>query len=176
MQSYPTDSPEAMAQLLTALMAADERIDDAEVEALGMLDAYARIGITPPAFADVLRDYFTDMDATAPDRVERIGASIIDSRARLALWEMMVGLAGADEDVNAAEAAFLERISALWWNGVLPPRLAVPGARSPAALQASVSAQPVMHSVESSAVSPAVSPAVHSREPGFSRHGSTAAG
>ena len=34
MQRYTENSPEAMAQLLTALMAADERIDDAEIEAL----------------------------------------------------------------------------------------------------------------------------------------------
>ncbi|MBY0439402.1 MAG: TerB family tellurite resistance protein [Burkholderiales bacterium] len=139
MQSYPNDSPEAMAQLLTALMAADDRIDDAEVEALGMLDAYARIGITPPAFADVLRDYFTGVDAAAGiDRVERIGERITDSGTRVTLWEMMVGLAGADAEVNSAEAAFLERIAALWWNGVVPPRLPVPGSRSGQALPQSI--------------------------------------
>lgn len=128
MKTYPENSPESMAQLLTALMAADERIDDAEVEALSILDAYARIGIRPPAFADVLRDYFAGTDAgCALDRVDRISARITDARARAVLWEVMAGLAGADDEVVDAERAFLARVASVWWDGVLPARLAMPG-------------------------------------------------
>ncbi len=129
MQSYTENSPEAMAQLLTALMAADDRIDDAEIEALGVLDAYARIGITPPRFADVLRDYFKDIDAShrAIDRVDCIGACITAPGARVVLWEIMHGLASAGDDISPAEIAFVERVAAVWWNGSLPARLAMPG-------------------------------------------------
>jgi uncharacterized tellurite resistance protein B-like protein len=137
MQNYPADSPEAMAQLLTALMAADDLIDDAEVEALGVLDAYARIGIAPQAFADVLRDYFTGIDAAAgrDEAVDRIARRITDRHARIMLWEVMVGLAGADDDLAPAETAFLERVAALWWDGALPARLAMPGTRPVPALR-----------------------------------------
>jgi len=141
MQNYPTNSPEAMAQLLTALMAADDRIDDAEVEALGMLDAYSRIGIKPPAFADVLRDYFNDTDSG--NGVERIGGRITDPRLRVLLWDMMVGLAAADEEVNAPEMDFLQRIAALWWKGALPSQLSMPGGRRSPALP-----QSIMHALE----------------------------
>ncbi|MCE2949710.1 MAG: TerB family tellurite resistance protein [Betaproteobacteria bacterium] len=137
MQNYPADSPEAMAQLLTALMAADDLIDDAEVEALGVLDAYARIGIAPQAFADVLRDYFTGIDAAAGrgDPVDRIAGRITDRDAQIMLWEVMVGLAGADDYLAPAETAFLERVAALWWDGALPARLSMPGARPLLALR-----------------------------------------
>ena len=128
MQDYPENSPEAMAQLLTALIAADDRIDDAEVEALGVLGAYARIGITPPRFAEVLRDYFSGRDtACALDRVDRIGGRITDPRAQSVIWEIMGRLATCDDEVGAAEIAFLERLAAAWWNGLLPARLAMPG-------------------------------------------------
>ena len=129
MQRYTENSPEAMAQLLTALMAADERIDDAEIEALSVLDTYARIGITPPLLADVLRDYFNDTDAShrAIDRVDCIGACITAPGARAVLWEIMHGLAGAGDDIGPAEIAFVERVAAVWWSGSLPARLAMPG-------------------------------------------------
>jgi uncharacterized tellurite resistance protein B-like protein len=129
MRNYPSDSPEAMAQLLTALMAADDRIDDAEVEALSMLDAYSRIGISPPAFADVLRDYFTTLDS-APD-LERIAGRITDDRLRALLWDIMVGLAVADEDISTAETDFLQQIARLWWRGALPSQLSMPGGGQP---------------------------------------------
>lgn len=125
MRNYPYDSPEAMAQLLTALMAADDRIDDGEIEALSRLDAYSRIGITPPAFAEVLRDYFTAPDS---DReLERIAMRITDGRLRALLWDMMVGLAGADEGINTQETDFLRQIAVLWWHGALPSRRSASG-------------------------------------------------
>lgn len=128
MQTYAENSPEAMAQLLTALMAADDRIDDAEVEALSILDAYARVGITPAGFADVLRDYFSGTDMVrALDRVDCIGSRITDPRAQAILWELMAGLANADQEVGSAEIDFLERLADAWWNASLSARLAAPG-------------------------------------------------
>ncbi|MBC7780012.1 MAG: TerB family tellurite resistance protein [Proteobacteria bacterium] len=130
MRPYVDNSPEAKARLLTALMAADDRIDDAEIEALGALDAYARLGISPAVFADVLRDYFVDLNAISAEadlgmRINTTAqAPVVDAITepddRQQLWEMMVGLARADGDIVDAESAFLRVVAERWWVGKVP--------------------------------------------------------
>jgi uncharacterized tellurite resistance protein B-like protein len=137
MQPYREDSPEAMARLLTALMAIDERIDDAEIEALSALDAYARIGITPPQFANVLRAYFSHPQVAAPEAKGTVNLfavidhaqytplidAIVDPVLRARLWDILVGLARADDEINAREAALLRLVALRWWQGDVPTRL-----------------------------------------------------
>ncbi len=135
--AYLNDSPEAMARLLTALMAIDERIDDAEVEALSKLDAYARLSITPPRFADVLRAYFAAPSTGAPAAGGSVNLAapidhsqytplidcITEPARRALLWDILVGLARADGELDDREAALLRLIALRWWQGEVPARL-----------------------------------------------------
>jgi uncharacterized tellurite resistance protein B-like protein len=128
MRTYPNNSPEALARLLTALMASDDRIEDAQVESLGTLDTYSRLGITPTAFADVLRDYFADLKAADhgpsidPSMDRAVIDCITDDDARMVAWELMVALAHADDELAEAESDFLDRVAQRWWHGQLPQR------------------------------------------------------
>lgn len=139
MREYPTNSPETMARLLTALMAADGRIEDTQIEALSTLDAYNRIGIKPTRFADVLRDYFIDLSAksnagtdfagghgdptTEAGLFERLVECITEPCPRTITWDLMIGLALADDEIAPSEFAFLGRVAQHWWPGAVPSRL-----------------------------------------------------
>jgi len=167
MRAYDADSPETMARLLTALMAIDDRIEDAEIEALTTLDVCRRIGISSSGFAEVLRAYFADLQATglpdgaggsnrrrlheSPVYVQVIDA-VTDETARMLLWEIMVGLARADGDICANEAAFLSLVAQRWWLGQVPSRLQRPASlraetpqRRPAAGRAEQAAARAVH-------------------------------
>jgi uncharacterized tellurite resistance protein B-like protein len=137
MRNYANNSPEAMACVLTALMAVDERIEDAEIEALATLDACRRIGISPAGFADVLRAYFRDLEADGQGRSMGVGLmplsesavyttvvdAVTDPKSRMTLWELMIGLANADGELCPAEYGLLTLVAARWWSGDLPARL-----------------------------------------------------
>lgn len=124
MKDYPKNSPQAMARAVIMMMVADTRIRDREIEALKRIGAFELLGMTEQAFADVLRDYFGDLQQHRVDddrialidreRIDQVVDCIDDPALRRAACQIMLIVAKADGKVSAGESAVFRYVLERW--------------------------------------------------------------
>ncbi len=143
MRSYPRNSPEAAARILSLAALADGSLSAVEIEALDQQDAYAQLGLHRVQLQDVMRALCVDLlsnarpsDASvcrvAPQTMATLLAEIDDPALRLTLLQLCVTVIEADQFVDPGEALVLLTVLEQWGleNALYAP---VPGAQQAAA-------------------------------------------
>lgn len=124
MRSYPRNSPQAMARIVTIMMACDTTIDDREIERLSTLRVYEQLGISSQDFALVLRDYFRDLQdehhnrersnhAVPPHLLQALEA-VTDPDKQHLLADLLLKMAHADGELVKPESRLLRAMLAAW--------------------------------------------------------------
>jgi uncharacterized tellurite resistance protein B-like protein len=124
MNTYPKDSPQAIARVLAMTMITDARLDDRELEIMDRLGLYDRLGLTNAEFAEVVRDYCDEVVAAgSPDgkvnlmdrpRIDAAADLVQDPRRRMEVAQMMLNIVKADCALHDAELALFRYILGRW--------------------------------------------------------------
>ena len=113
MRSYPHNSPEAMARIVSMCIMADSDIDASEFSELQPA-FYEAIGITQPEFMRVLAHYLEDVVAEAgnerinllqPERVNTLLAEVSERPQRINTLATALRICKSDHALNDAELA-----------------------------------------------------------------------
>jgi uncharacterized tellurite resistance protein B-like protein len=143
MRSYPRNSPEAAARILSLAALADGSLSTVEIETLDRQDAYAQLGLHRVQLQDVMRGLCVDLLSSArpsdtsvcrvaPQTMATILAEIDDPALRLTLLQLCVAVIEADQFVDPGEALVLLTVLEQWGleNALHTP---APGAQQAAA-------------------------------------------
>jgi uncharacterized tellurite resistance protein B-like protein len=132
MRSYPVNSPQAAARVLSLLMLADGHLSRPELDQLTRLDAHGRLGVERDEMFKVLNTYCEDrlhathmnwVDACRVDlpTLRQLLAEIEAPELRQTLLDLCLALVGADTDVAEDELRVLNE-AAQAWNLPMPAR------------------------------------------------------
>jgi hypothetical protein len=118
------NSPQAQARALAMVLAADDSIDERELEVLDRLDAFARIGVPRAAFVAAaelerarLRGRFADKPWLSLDDSQVLDealAGVEDPAARLLVCRLAAGVMTADGCVREAERLVYDHMLMRW--------------------------------------------------------------
>ena len=125
MRNYPTNSPEAMARIVTCALLADGAIDVSEFEALEQQKIVGQIGLDQAAFDRVVHEFCEDLMTCAyrtmsgrldldPESIELLLGDIENPALRARTLWMMFGLVNADGSVTSDEARLLSQAARVW--------------------------------------------------------------
>jgi uncharacterized tellurite resistance protein B-like protein len=124
MQSYPANSPQAMARVIAMMMVTDGELHDTEIEFLERNRAFEALGLSRIEFREVARQYCADLIATSaavdtirlidPARIDQIIACITDTKKRKVVCKHALGIIVADGDVGGQEVAVFRYVLTVW--------------------------------------------------------------
>ena len=125
MRRYPTNSPEARARIIVAVLMADGSLDVSEIDQMDRKHISEMIGISNDAFEQVLHDYCDDilMTGQRSESFERrlsldvfsiLLSEVTDSVAQLRLTSVIIDLISADGDICPHELSMAGRAMASW--------------------------------------------------------------
>lgn len=125
MRSYPVNSPQAAARVLSLLMLADGHLSRPELDQLTRLDAHGRLGLERDEMFKVLNGYCEErlqathmnwVDACRVDlpTLRQLLAEIEAPELRRTLMDMCVALVGVDTEVADDELRVLGEAALAW--------------------------------------------------------------
>ena len=129
MRRYPTNSPEAMARIVVAVLMADGSLDVSEVNQMAREHVTEMIGISESDFEQVLHEYCDDilMTGQRSESFERklsldvfslLLSEVTDNVMQLRLTSVIIGLISADGDICPHELSMAGRVMAGWGTSV----------------------------------------------------------
>lgn len=124
MRSYPRNSPEAAARILSLAALADGSLSSIEVEALDEVDAYTQLGLHRLQMQEVMRALCHDLLShaelkeqgcaqeptvcrLAPALMAELMAEVDDPQLRMTLLQLCVRVIEADHHIDAGESLVL---------------------------------------------------------------------
>ena len=119
MKSYPINSPEAQARILTLCLIADSDIDPSELDELNLSLVYEALNISPQGFMAVLREYLESIASEAeqgsinllsPERVNPLLAEVSGRSERINTLATALRICKSDHALNDAEIALFRHI------------------------------------------------------------------
>ncbi|WP_312267119.1 hypothetical protein [Neisseria sp.] len=123
MKSYPINSPEAQARILTLCLIADSDIDPSELDELNLSLVYEALNISPQGFMEVFRTYLEDITAEAgkgrinlldPERINTMLAEVNGRSERINTLATALRICKSDHALNDAEIALFRHIMNEW--------------------------------------------------------------
>jgi uncharacterized tellurite resistance protein B-like protein len=131
MRSYPRNSPEAAARILSLAALADGSLSSVEVQALDEVDAYAQLGLHRLQMQEVMRALCHDLlshaelkeqdgvhEATvcrlAPTLMAELMAEVDDPQLRMTLLQLCVKVIEADHHIDEGESLVLLTVLEQW--------------------------------------------------------------
>ena len=141
MPQHPVSPTEAPARALALMVAANGCIDEQELQTLGRLDAFARLGISRDRFVVLARDCLAELGAHLCQRswlsmdhtlqVDRILDAVVDPQQRLLVCRLAAAVITADGRVSHDERLVYERALVRWRirQPMVPGALLADGAR-----------------------------------------------
>lgn len=125
MRSYPVNSPQAAARVLSLLMLADGHLSRPELDQLARMDAHGRLGLERDEMFKVLNTYCEDrLQATHmnwaeacqidPPTLRQLLAEIEAPELRRTLMDLCVALVGVDTEVADDERRVLNEAALAW--------------------------------------------------------------
>jgi len=124
MKHYERNSPQAVSRILAMMMITDAKIDDRELDVLDRLRALDIVGISRPAFTQVVQDYCAELieaDSTSgrvrlvdKQRIDRIVDLVDDHRTRVNTCGIILNIANADGRLHDSELAVFGYILERW--------------------------------------------------------------
>lgn len=125
MRSYPNNSPEAAARIISACLLADSDLDESELESESLQTVYSAFGLSPAQFLEVLRNYLDDLRRVTsqpnarislldPERMNRMLDEIQDRTLRLNILAAALRVCKGDHALNEAEIALFRHIMHQW--------------------------------------------------------------
>jgi hypothetical protein len=124
MQSFPTDSPQAMARVLVLALIADTELSAREVQALEELDAFTRLGLSRAEFGQLAREFCaqlsrrmganTSLRLSDPELFDEVLADVEHRGLRLLVCRLVAGVISADGRMRGAERQLYLHILARW--------------------------------------------------------------
>ena len=145
MRSYPNDSPQAAARIVTLAMLADGAVCGAEVDALDRSGVQQQLGLRADDWDAVVHDFCDDLLDTAqvtwadacridPRTLTELMAEICDPTLRLKVLRLCVLVVEADGNVDDGEAILLGTAVEQWGlhREMLQPDCFVPADTFPA--------------------------------------------
>lgn len=119
-----TDSPEALARVVTLLIVADTRLDPRELDMLDQIDAFTRLGLGRAAFMQVARDFCDEIGDRMAQRpwltlsglalVEEELARVRDPDKRLCVCRIAAAVITADGRVQDSERRLFDHLLLRW--------------------------------------------------------------
>lgn len=118
MRSYPRNSPQAAARIVSLAMLADGRLDPAELDALERQRAFEDLGLSAREMRAVMHAFCEDLASAAqPSWTEachvdqrtlaKLLAEIDDPRLRRTVLRLCVSVVEADEQIDEGESIVL---------------------------------------------------------------------
>ena len=125
MRRYPTNSPEAMARIVVAVLMADGSLDVSEVDQMERKHITEMIGISAADFEQVLHEYCDDILITGQrsesfERTLDLGVfallltEVTDNVMKLRLTSVIIDLISADGDICPHELSMAGYVMANW--------------------------------------------------------------
>lgn len=123
MKSYPINSPEAQARILTLCLIADSDIDPSELDELNLSLVYEALNISPQGFMEVFRTYLEDIASEAgkgrinlldPERINTMLAEVSGRSERINTLATALRICKSDHALNDAEIALFRHIMNEW--------------------------------------------------------------
>ena len=125
MRRYPTNSPEARARIVVAVLMADGNLDVSEIDQMARKHLTEMIGVSGDVFEQVLHDYCDDilMTGQRSESFERklsldvfslLLAEVTDSFMQLRLTAVILDLISVDGDLCPHELSMVGRLMASW--------------------------------------------------------------
>lgn len=125
MRRYPTNSPEARARIVVAVLMADGSLDVSEIDQMARKHLTEMIGVSGDVFEQVLHDYCDDilMTGQRSESFERklsldvfslLLAEVTDSFMQLRLTAVILDLISVDGDLCPHELSMVGRLMASW--------------------------------------------------------------
>ena len=125
MRSYPHDSPQAAARIVTLAMLADGAVSGAEIDALDRSGVHQQLGLHADSWDAVVHDFCEDLlDAAQvtwadacridPRTLADLMAEIVDPALRLKVLRLCVLVVEADGNVVDGEAIMLGTAVEQW--------------------------------------------------------------
>lgn len=125
MRKYPVNSSEAIARLITMVMATNNNKDSKELDMLESLDVYQLLGLTHKAFAQIVKDYFDDISDEADEadgtihlidrsRVDALLDDVLDQRKRILTCALIMDMCKSDGNISNPEITLLRYMMEQW--------------------------------------------------------------
>ncbi|MBT0963711.1 TerB family tellurite resistance protein [Denitromonas iodatirespirans] len=125
MRSYPDDSTEAVARVVSLAMLVDGGLDPAETALVARSGMIEQLGLSPDGFDRVVQDFCHDLLqcsahwsagrlSLSPEVVEQLLGEIHQPAQRVRLLRTMLEIVAADGRVTQAEAALLSHAMRRW--------------------------------------------------------------
>lgn len=143
MRTYPQDSSQAVARVLTLAMMSDGKLVPEELEVLTRREAFSRVGISEGEFLAVMQEFCDDMLAGAEaggegcvidrQQIQSLLDAVNDPAKRKAVCELMLHIIRADGRLHPGESMiFWEALDrwALSLNELTKPTRSAPGAET----------------------------------------------
>jgi uncharacterized tellurite resistance protein B-like protein len=129
MRSYPDNSPQAAARILSLAILIDGGFDRDESRQLSESGLLETLGLDEAAFDAVLEDFCYDLQqsstlwsvseaTTRSALIDSLLSEIVSPSMRLQLLDGMLRIVGADGRVSRSEAELIRRASARWIRGL----------------------------------------------------------
>lgn len=126
MRTYPCNSPQAAARVVTLALLADGHLSGTELDALDRSGARQRLGVPPEALLEVVRGFCEDMLSTSGDAwgaassmhphvLAALLAEVEDPVLRVQILGLCADVILADRHVSDGESAFLAAMATQWF-------------------------------------------------------------
>lgn len=125
MRTYPHDSPEAAARIVSLAMLADGHLGQNELDAVARLPPQARFGLEPADWREVMHAFCEDLLSSAPTAwadacridprtLQQLLAEVQDPALRQRVLQACVAVAEADGWVSDGESIVLTAAIEQW--------------------------------------------------------------
>ena len=125
MRTYPHNSPQAAARIVTLAMLADGAVSGAEIDALDRSGVHQQLGLRADDWDAVVHDLCDDLVTSAqltwadavridPRTLDDLMAEIVDPALRLKVLRLCVAVCEADGNVEDGEAIMLGTAVEQW--------------------------------------------------------------
>lgn len=126
MRTYPHNSPQAAARIVTLAMLADGAVCGAEIDALDRSDAHQQLGLRADEWDAVVHHFCDDLREAGqsttwaaavriePRTLDDLMAEIVDPALRLKVLRLCVSVFEADGNINDGEAIMLGTAVEQW--------------------------------------------------------------
>ncbi|MGE5665090.1 MAG: hypothetical protein ACM3ZD_00485 [Betaproteobacteria bacterium] len=124
MKTYPCNSPQATAHLVSLALLADASYHPKEVSALDQARAFERLGLSREEFLEIARDSFTALMARLRrpgpygllelEELDAVIDAVQDTAQRRLAFDLVMALLPADAQVRGSELALARRLMERW--------------------------------------------------------------
>ena len=126
MRTYPHDSPQAAARIVTLAMLADGAVCGAEIDALDRLGARQQVGLRADDWDAVVQDFCDDLREAGqsttwaaavcidPRTLDDMMTEIVDPALRLKVLRLCISVFEADGNIDDGEAIMLGTAVEQW--------------------------------------------------------------